>query len=103
SSIEWTEGYQILLDAGFLAFVLKPVRPSALLDAMATAWAGRNLPRFTTPDTLAKRRRRTTRDTGTLPGVGGTRVLLAEDNRTNQIVATDMLKLLGCTVDVACN
>jgi PAS domain S-box-containing protein len=33
----------------------------------------------------------------------GMRVLLAEDNITNQMVATRMLKKLGCHVDLACN
>ncbi|MGZ3241210.1 MAG: ATP-binding protein, partial [Burkholderiaceae bacterium] len=31
----------------------------------------------------------------------GTRILVAEDNKANQIVITHMLKALGCTVDVA--
>lgn len=31
----------------------------------------------------------------------GTRVLLAEDNATNQLVVSDMLERLGCAVDVA--
>ena len=40
-----------------------------------------------------------------MPGIGGRspRVLLAEDNATNQFLAKRLLTLLGCAVDVAAN
>lgn len=42
---------------------------------------------------------------GLISGAGATqpRVLVAEDNATNQLLASSLLKKLGCTVDVAVN
>lgn len=38
-----------------------------------------------------------------LPDLSGMRVLLAEDNVTNQIVASEMLKAMGAAVEIACD
>jgi CheY-like chemotaxis protein len=40
---------------------------------------------------------------GTLPGRGTLRILLAEDNRINQVVAARMLERCGCEVTVVAN
>ena len=37
------------------------------------------------------------------PDLGGVRILLAEDNATNRMVATQMLTMLGAKVEVACD
>ena len=59
------------------------------------------LPRAESPVALAVG----ARDVVTVPGIGGRspRVLLAEDNATNQFLAKRLLTLLGCAVDVAAN
>ena len=76
---------------GFDAVVAKPVRPSELLDGMATALGLREETRLA---------RASAPDAGAFDGV---RVLLAEDNQVNQKVAVTMLERLGCRVDVAGN
>lgn len=42
-------------------------------------------------------------ETRTLPDLSGLSILLAEDNPTNQLVATEMLRAMGAAVDVACD
>ena len=76
---------------GFDAVVAKPVRPSELLNGMATALGLRETPQ-----------RSRTRAIDSLR-FDGARVLLAEDNQVNQRVAVSMLERLGCRVDVAGN
>ena len=88
--------------AGFTAFLTKPIRPSILMDTLATVWAAQ-VPghatelitsHFVTEARLAKNPNRKAK---TL------RVLLAEDNIVNQKVAVKMLQKLNCRVDVAAN
>lgn len=95
-----------LEEAGFAAYLLKPVRPSVLMDALATVWGARMLDRPTglvTRHTLAESRAAKT----PLPPVTSHHfrayVLVAEDNIVNQKVTAGMLEELGCRVDVAAN
>jgi len=96
--------------AGFSAFLEKPVRASDLMDALATVWEGRRhgapAP-LVTRHTLAEGRaqsRPTPSDGVALPSsLSGCRVLLAEDNVVNQKVAMRILEKMGCRVDVAAN
>ncbi|MEM9455683.1 MAG: response regulator [Myxococcota bacterium] len=96
SSITHRPAPEALLSAGIRAHLVKPVRHSDLLAVLATAWARRD-DRLTAP--INRPGRSTTgefRDS-----FRGARVLIAEDNTTNQKVAQRMLRDLGCHVDVA--
>jgi PAS domain S-box-containing protein len=88
-------------DAGIAAYLTKPVRQSQLYDCLATVMGAfpdgspqvaERTSQIVTVHSLkeAKDRRRP-------------RVLLAEDNPTNQKAAVRMLEMLGCQVDVAVN
>ena len=81
--------------AGILGYLTKPVLPSVLYDCIATVMglsagepAGTLVTRYNLPEGR--------------PGFHG-RILVAEDNPVNQEVAMSMLRLLGCTADVAEN
>ena len=94
-----------MAEAGFAAYLTKPVRPSLLLDAVATAWSAREAPgaplitRHSLRERDAAPAPRAPEDSATTGG----RVLLAEDNIVNQKIARRMLENLGCRVDVAAN
>ena len=83
-------------DAGFSAFLIKPIRQSQLYDCIASVMqlAGNS---SSTPQRLI------TRDL--LPEIQPmrSRVLVVEDNVINQKLASRMLEKLGCRVDVAAN
>ncbi|HWD57577.1 MAG TPA: response regulator [Stellaceae bacterium] len=81
--------------AGIATVLVKPCPPSALLAALAsptealTAAAGMVAP---------------TVDPAAQAALGaGMRVLVAEDNKVNQVVVKQMLEKLGCRVDVVAN
>ncbi len=93
-------------EAGFAAYLVKPVRPSQLMDALAAVWGARTggvptelVTRHTVAESRAAKR--------PPPPETGRRVrayvLVAEDNIVNQKVAAGMLEELGCRVDVAAN
>ena len=73
-------------------FLTKPVTPSALFDTVAQVLTGKTIETEPLPTPF--------RDT--LP-LSGLRVLLVEDNPTNQQVARELLTLLGAHVEVANN
>ena len=91
-----------LREAGFAAYLVKPVRPSQLLDTMAAAWGGRSTVESEELAALATATE-ASRSPSALPEIAARniRVLLAEDNIVNQKVAVRMLQKLGCRVDVA--
>ena len=92
-----------MAEAGFAAYLTKPVRPSLLVDALATAWAGRITGRETV---LITRHSLAEREVGTAsqhPQKSLPRVLVAEDNPENQKVARLMLERMGCRVDTVAN
>ena len=88
-----------LRETGIAAVVTKPVRPSRLMDALATAWGNQSL---TEPRPNVPAQRDASDGPSSPPAMrAGLRVLLAEDNVVNQKVAVRMLERLGCRVDVA--
>jgi len=88
-------------EAGFTASLTKPVRPSRLLDTLASAWAARaGAPAADAARPVVADRPRS------LPGAGlghPLRALVVEDHVVNQRVTALMLQKLGCRVDVAAN
>ncbi|HEY3285906.1 MAG TPA: response regulator [Gemmatimonadaceae bacterium] len=95
---------------GYVDLVTKPARGAALLGAMRAARAARerhrgNLDEITEPRPIPRRKTtgRSAVDTPTSSATSGLRVLLAEDNPVNQMVAKAMLERAGCLVVVAHN
>ncbi len=87
----------ILESAGVTGFIQKPVRQSTLYDEMMNAIArAKNF-----HSKKGSSSESTVAQTSQL--LQGKNVLLVEDNEINQIVATEMLGLLGCNCHVAPN
>jgi PAS domain S-box-containing protein len=85
-------------EAGFAAFVTKPVGPSALLDEIVTLCAAQSA----ASDQSAGAPQVSAREAEPLPRRGfQARVLVVDDNATNQRVAQLQLESLGCRVDLA--
>ena len=83
--------------AGFAAFLTKPVGQSQLYDCLATIMgtpggAAAQPAALITRHTLNEARSRSR-----------PRILVADDNETNQMVAVQMLRRLGCQAEVAAN
>jgi CheY-like chemotaxis protein len=83
--------------AGITTWLIKPMRPTRLLDALSMALGNAR-------GTAASRVAGTASDEAASAGVAPTlSILVAEDNRVNQTVITRMLQKLGHRVDVAAN
>ncbi|MCE5284147.1 MAG: PAS domain S-box protein [Deltaproteobacteria bacterium] len=80
---------------GFSAYLTKPARQSELFDCLAIALADRAAARPSQPIITRHRVRELRR--------GVVRILLAEDNITNQQVAIAMLKRMGLRADAVAN
>ena len=84
--------------AGFSAFLTKPIGGSQLYDCLATVMgrpagsAAAEPPPLVTRHTIKEARAR-----------ARPRILVADDNETNQMVAVQMLRRLGCQSEVAAN
>jgi signal transduction histidine kinase/DNA-binding response OmpR family regulator len=102
---------KVAREAGFIAYLLKPVRSLDLRDCLGTIAHSRrtHIPTdLITRHSLAEargsgssgQRASVATPTPTQPAI---RVLLVEDNLTNQLVASKMLEKLGCTVTIAAN
>lgn len=91
---------------GFAAYLVKPARQSELLETLVSVWDARCRHRpidlISDHQPLPKTHEGSITDSPDRPFIG-TRVLLAEDNATNQIVGGMMLRNLGCHVDIAAN
>src|SRR5262249_51325949 len=83
--------------AGILACLVKPVRQTKLWEVLALAYETREQ---TSPAQLP---RAAVVQTPRVQPKAHARVLVADDNTTNQRVARLMLENLGCRVDVAAN
>ena len=79
-------------EMGFAAFLVKPARQSDLFDSLAAVLAGSAAARPARPIVTRHATRELRR--------GAVRILLAEDNITNQQVALGILKRLGLRADV---
>lgn len=93
-----------MADAGFAVYLVKPVRQSQLMDALATAWA-RKIQAEPLESPAGERRIRARRPDSQSSShyLASARVLLAEDVQVNQRVAIAMLERLGCEVHLAVN
>jgi CheY-like chemotaxis protein len=86
-----------LASIGFSACLTKPVRQSQLCDCLAMAFRGK------TSAGSVPQSRRATRRTAVATPRRNERILLAEDNTTNQTVATRLLEKMGFGVVVVAN
>jgi len=95
-----------MAEAGFAAYLVKPVRPSELMDALAAVWGAkaRAIPTvLVTRHTLAESRAGKTPPPAETSRHIRAYVLVAEDNIVNQKVAAGLLEEIGCRVDVVSN
>jgi two-component system, sensor histidine kinase and response regulator len=78
-------------------FLVKPVKRSRLLDCLANTMDGAPV-----GDHIAKANLSLEPNPSSpfIPQLGKARILLAEDNQTNQLVVTALLRKLGCKTDV---
>ncbi len=88
-----------LRQIGFADYLVKPVRPQELMSALSRALSGRDAYR---PEPAATGRR-TAREYRSLFAGRSARILLAEDNVTNQHVALGILKNMGLRADAVAN
>ena len=95
TSLGRREDARKLVQAGFAASLLKPVRQSELLDCLATMLGGKGIPAWERPAA--------THPGPHKPQRTNIRILLAEDNITNQKVALGILGKLGLRVDGVAN
>ena len=85
------------LDIGFAGYLTKPLRQSHLRECLSLVIAGKRTEGIQEVSGLV------TRHTLSELHRGQVRLLLAEDNPTNQIVALSILRKLGLRADVAAN
>ena len=96
SSVLHDYGAKELSEAGFQCHLTKPVRQSQLFDCIANCVGA--MPRRPCAPCLEESRVAFPADkAGSLRG----RILVVEDNAVNQEVTKEMLKMMGCRVDVA--
>jgi CheY-like chemotaxis protein len=82
-------------EIGFAAYLTKPARPADLLDSLSVVLGGAAAAQPTRPIVTRHAIRELRR--------GVVRILLAEDNITNQQVAVGLLKRLGLRADAVAN
>jgi signal transduction histidine kinase/CheY-like chemotaxis protein len=95
TSVDNTNHKKDFRKLGFAGYFCKPIRSSILYNALLAVIVNKDIKeekRFITESSIKKSKK-------TL----SIHILLAEDDLTNQIIATKMLKKLNCTVDIANN
>ena len=96
-------------EAGFDGYLVKPLRPSFIADALSAVLGARELGVHVPLVTRHLLMEAKTAELATHPVEGAPdegprwRVLIAEDNAVNQKVASRMLAKLGCRADIAGN
>ncbi len=93
-------------EAGFSAYLVKPVSPSLLFDALSTVWGTslEGIPtELITRHTLAESLQTQQEPPVKIVRPIHARVLVVDDNIVNQKMAVKMLEKLGCTTEVADN
>ncbi len=89
-----------LREAGFSGHLIKPVRQSRLYDSILDAMASRFEPERVVARTLPAAG---SSQAASVDGKHRGRILIAEDNRVNQIVASEVLKKNGYACDIVDN
>jgi ammonium transporter, Amt family len=93
-----------LRSMGFAGHMTKPVRQSQLFNTIMQAIADSGqIPETPLPSAHVLPNRRPNRESGAAASRGAVRVLLAEDNEINQIVATEILNKTGYACEVVAN
>ena len=100
-------------EAGFSAYLTKPIRQIQLLEALETVWGSHQLHKQERALTLITRhtlKESHAARTGTDTSVASearlrfqAHILVVEDNAVNQKVASRLLEKLGCEVEIASN
>ncbi|MCX8065208.1 MAG: response regulator [Candidatus Hydrogenedentes bacterium] len=92
-----------LQELGFAGYLVRPIRQSELMDALATIWGAYirgETPTLVTKYTVMEEREYEKEKTKKFFKA---EVLLAEDNFVNQQVAIEILKSYGCEITIATN
>jgi len=90
--------------AGFTGYLIKPVKPTQLKSALSFIWSAHKQgidPGLVTRHSLAESKARENLSTKMSTVDIHANVLLVEDDRVNQKVASRMLAQFGCRIDVA--
>ena len=104
TSLGQREDSKKMSEIGFAACLTKPVRQSDLFDSLAAVLTGQDLPDKTPVSaTYADRQSFLPREAISVVTRGAYRILLAEDNITNQQVAVGILKKFGLRTDAVAN
>ena len=92
TAYDWADVESEAKEAGVTAFCSKPLFMSELRNVLAE--------QFTSPQSRQPEKKD---DQEAMPDFSGKRVLLAEDNQMNQILANELLTSVGLDVDIACD
>lgn len=95
-----------MMEAGFSVYLVKPITPSQLFDALSALWTTQTegiSSELITRHTVAESRAARTLSLKEEDRPISASVLVVEDNLVNQKMVVRMLEKIGCHVDVAVN